>query len=84
MALCLSGAGTVGFAQQPATTIVYGGSGGTEFADVDLPRGSRLMEVHVYAGKYVDAVQALYQLPDGSTWMSPRHGGPGGRPVAAV
>ncbi len=78
LALCLSGAGTVGLAQQPATTIVYGGNGGTEFADVDLPRGSRLMEVHVYTGKYVDAIQALYQLPDGSTWMGPRHGGPGG------
>lgn len=78
MALCLSAAGTVGIAQQPATTIVSGGEGGTNFSDVDLPRGSRMIEVHVYAGKYVDAIQALYLLPDGRRLMSPKYGGPGG------
>jgi hypothetical protein len=64
--------------QDLSTTRVVGGSGGTEFSDPDLPAGARVREVRVFSGKYVDALQMVYILPDGRTAESVRHGGAGG------
>jgi hypothetical protein len=66
------------FAQTPGATQTAGGSGGTAFSDIDVPQGARVLEVHVYSGRYVDAVQMQYALPDGRVVTGPRHGGPGG------
>jgi hypothetical protein len=65
--------------QDLSTTRIVGGNGGTEFSDPDLPAGARVQEVRVFSGKYVDALQMVYILPDGRTTESVRHGGPGGR-----
>jgi hypothetical protein len=68
-----------GFGQQPASTSVQGGPGGSPFADPEIPSGARVAEVYVFSGNEVDAVQMLYVLPNGRTMMGPHHGGPGGR-----
>lgn len=65
-------------AQTAGATATAGGSGGTAFSDLDVPQGARVVEVHVYSGRYVDAVQMQYALPDGRVAAGPRHGGPGG------
>ncbi len=66
-------------AQRPALTEVIGGSGGRPFADAQ-PAGARAVEVRVWFGERVDAVQMIYALPDGRTVAGPRHGGGGGNP----
>jgi hypothetical protein len=71
-----------GFAQQPTSTSIVGGRGGTQFSDTEIPPGVRVLEVHVFSGDFVDAVQMLYALADGRTLLSRRHGGPGGQPSA--
>jgi hypothetical protein len=68
-----------GFAQQPVPTRVLGGQGGIQFSDMEFPPGGRVLEVHVFCGEFVDAVQLLYILPDGQTLLGPRHGGSGGQ-----
>ena len=73
------GTSRFGFSQQPATTNIAGGQGGFLFADTEIPSGSRVIEVHVFSGKFVDAVQMAYRLPDGRILMGPKHGGPGGQ-----
>ncbi|MBN2337078.1 MAG: hypothetical protein JXP48_00950 [Acidobacteria bacterium] len=65
-------------AQSAGATQTAGGSGGAAFSDLDVPQGARVLEVHVYSGRYVDAVQMQYVLPDGRVVTGPRHGGPGG------
>jgi hypothetical protein len=69
----------LGFSQQPAATIIAGGPGGTPFSDTQIPYGVRILEVHIFAAKYVDAVQLQYELPNGQILMGPKHGGSGGR-----
>jgi len=73
--LCLN---WIAFSQQPQSTDVYGGRGGSSFADAQMPDDARILEVVVAAGKYVDSVQMVYLLPDGRTSRSARHGGSGG------
>jgi hypothetical protein len=68
------------FGQEPTATDVAGGRGGSDFADTELRSGGRILEVQIFSGELVDAVQLLYELPDGRTAMGQRHGGPGGRP----
>lgn len=68
-----------GFSQQPASTIVTGGQGGFPFTDTEIPSGSRIAEVHIFSGKYIDAVQIAYRLPNGRVLMGPKHGGQGGQ-----
>jgi hypothetical protein len=75
----LIGTGLMGFAQRPGETVISGGQGGFEFADRDIPSGSRVLEIHVFSGKYVDAIQMTYVLPDSREMMGPRYGGNGGR-----
>src|SRR5690606_9809878 len=65
-------------AQTAGATATAGGSGGSAFSDLDVPQEARVVEVHVYSGRYVDAVQMQYALPDGRVAAGPRHGGPGG------
>jgi hypothetical protein len=65
--------------RQIEQTPIAGGRGGSEFSDRDLPPGARISEVRVRASERVDAIQAIYLLPDGRTIEGPRHGGWGGR-----
>jgi hypothetical protein len=78
LAVCIAGIVPFGFGQQPALTSVVGGGGGTPFTDGEIPSGSRVAEVHIFSGDFVDAVQMQYILPDGRKAMGPRHGGSGG------
>jgi hypothetical protein len=59
-------------------TKVAGGSGGTAFLDSEIPYGARITEIRIQAGKYIDGIQVLYTLPDGTTVEGPFHGGRGG------
>jgi hypothetical protein len=71
--------GMLGFTQQLDTTNVIGGGGGDEFFDFQPPAGTRVAEVRVRSGETIDAVQMVYELPNGRTVMGSRHGGTGGR-----
>jgi hypothetical protein len=79
MALTLLGVGPLGFGQQPTATAIYGGQGGSPFSDLEIPAGARVNEVYVFSGDFVDAVQMSYMLPNGSSLLGQRHGGPGGQ-----
>lgn len=68
------------FTQESTPTSVAGGGGGSSFADTGFPSGGRVAEVSVWSGDVVDSVQIAYELPDGRTVASARHGGPGGQP----
>ncbi len=74
--LCLV---SISFGQEPAQTEIAGGRGGNPFSDSDFRSGNRVLEVHIFSGERVDAVQVLYQQADGRTVLGPRHGGSGGR-----
>lgn len=65
-------------AQQAPVTEVVGGSGGHEFLDQEPEPGTRVVEVQVRSGEYVDSVQLVYMLRDGRTVVGPQHGGDGG------
>jgi Jacalin-like lectin domain len=55
-----------------------GGGGGEEFADDALPPGSKVVEVRVRGKQRIDAVQIVYETPDGARHSFPPHGGQGG------
>lgn len=78
LAAAFSGMSLPVIAQQPAATAVYGGRGGNSFSDIEIPAEARILDVAVFSGDYVDAVQITYILPDGRTISSARHGGGGG------
>jgi hypothetical protein len=59
-------------------TNLAGGSGGDEFTDTQIPAGSRISEIRIRSGRYIDAIQAVYTLTDGSVFEGPWHGGRGG------
>jgi hypothetical protein len=67
----------VAVVQQQGQTSLAGGSGGNEFID-DAPPGSRIVEVLVRGGNFVDSVQMIYDLPGGRLQEAARHGGSGG------
>jgi hypothetical protein len=46
--------------------------------DKEIPFGARIMEIRVQGGRYIDGIQAIYALPDGSVFEAPYHGGTGG------
>ena len=71
--------GLLGFGQQALSTDIVGGRGGRQFADLDIPTGAKVTEVHIRSGDHVDSVQLLYTLADGNTQMGTRHGGSGGQ-----
>jgi len=75
----IAGMAAAATAQQPATSAIAGGRGGTAFGDLNVPGPSRVLEVRVFSGDEVDSVQMIYGLPDGRMLEGPRHGGPGGR-----
>jgi hypothetical protein len=66
---------------QISQTSLAGGRGGSEFADRDIPSGASIVEVNVWAGERIDAVQMVYMLPDGRSQEGARHGGTGGNAV---
>jgi hypothetical protein len=57
----------------------FGGTGGAPFSD-DLTEICRLTQVTVSHGLYVDAIQCVWELPDGRLLTGQRHGGKGGNP----
>jgi hypothetical protein len=66
--------------RQAGQTEVFGGRGGSPFADEEIPRGARVTGIRVQSAERVDGIQVLYALPNGSTVEGPYHGGRGGRP----
>jgi len=64
--------------QVAGQTNIAGGSGGDAFSDMQIPAGSRISEVRTSTGRFVDGIQAVYTLPDGSVFEGPWHGGRGG------
>jgi predicted RNA-binding protein Jag len=74
-----AGAGAQFLQGQLLQTQMAGGGGGREFADQDLPPGTRLAEIRIRAGDAIDAIQAIYATTDGRYIESSPHGGSGGR-----
>jgi hypothetical protein len=70
--------GSWAVAQQIPATEIVGGPGGQSFSDPEPERGTRVVEVQVRSGEYVDSVQLVYMMSDGRTVMGPLHGGEGG------
>jgi hypothetical protein len=64
--------------QMAGQTRIAGGSGGKVFSDLEIPLDARIAEVRIHAGRYVDGIQAVYRLRDGSLLEAPFHGGRGG------
>ncbi len=52
-----------------------GGLGGKDFGTFTLPEGARISAVRLATGNFVDAIQFVYTLPDGTQGESPRFGG---------
>jgi hypothetical protein len=65
------------FSQSRNTTEIVGGGGGSEFYDSEN-RGINVVEVRVWAGEMVDAVQMIFE-DNGRRISAPKHGGGGGR-----
>jgi hypothetical protein len=59
-------------------TNIAGGSGGNGFLDSEIPVGARITEIRLHTGKFIDGIQAVFLLPDGSIIEGPFHGGSGG------
>jgi hypothetical protein len=57
-----------------------GGPGGSPFADRPPAPDALIAAVMVRSGNWIDAVQILYQTPDGNRTPSAPHGGTGGGP----
>jgi hypothetical protein len=60
-------------------TRLAGGRGGSAFLDRDIPPAARIVEVRVQSGDRIDAIQAVYALPDGRYFEAGRYGGSGGQ-----
>lgn len=56
-----------------------GGGGGHPFSDDALPPSSRVVEVRIRHGKYIDAVQIIHETSVGAVHPMPMHGGDGGK-----
>jgi len=72
-------ASLAGFGQSPFTTEIAGGEGGRPFTESDIPRDARILEIRIFSGDLVDAVQAVYMLADGRVVESSRYGGSKGQ-----
>jgi hypothetical protein len=68
--------------QETTQTSIFGGKGGAAFSDTEFQSGARIVEVRVYSGNYIDAVQLGYEYADGRTVSGPRRGGSAGREAA--
>ena len=58
-------------------SLEYGGEGGDSFSD-QLPDGSRICEVLIRHGEYVDGIRISWETADGTRVDGPYHGGGGG------
>lgn len=58
----------------------FGGPGGQYFQDPAVGAGTRVSELRVRSGAWIDAVQLVYAGPDGQEYPLVRHGGNGGTP----
>ncbi|MGZ5075580.1 MAG: jacalin-like lectin [Methylobacter sp.] len=76
LAISLGIAGVV-FACPFVPSQQYGGSGGSAFSD-DLTQASQLVQLSIWSGQYVDAIQATWSKPGGGTFTGAKHGGGGG------
>ncbi len=56
---------------------VYGGNGGTGFEDY-VPPDSRICEIRVRSGDWINQVQVVYKTQNGPIIEAPPHGGNGG------
>lgn len=56
-----------------------GGSGGSAFSDSEIPFRSRISEIRIRCGAFIDSIQAIYTLQEGTLFEGPVHGGSGGR-----
>jgi hypothetical protein len=66
--------------EKPASTIVTGRHRGDQFSDEKIPSRGRVSDVYIFSdSNHICAVQMQFVFPDGHTWLSPRHGGPGGQ-----
>lgn len=55
-----------------------GGKGGNAFADYVVPENGRVSAVHIYADRYIDAIQLEYATETGERALLPKIGGLGG------
>lgn len=55
-----------------------GGKGGNAFADYMAPENGRIAAVHIYADRYIDAIQLEYETENGEHALLPKIGGLGG------
>ncbi len=61
----------------------YGGDGGSPFDDRLSATGDiiGIASITIRSGSFVDSIQVVYDLADGSTYSAPQHGGNGGSEV---
>jgi hypothetical protein len=55
-----------------------GGPGGDAFIDDAIPKNSRVSEIHIHAGEYIDAVRLVHENSRGEILELRKNGGPGG------
>lgn len=55
-----------------------GGRGGVEFIDAAFPPNSRVYEVQIRSGAFIDSIQIIHKTPQGVEHAFPKHGGEGG------
>ena len=70
------------FKQQLVKSQHYGGTGGMSFDDIlchSSPPIIGIKEIWIHHGDQVESLKAMYMLADGSTLVSNKHGGSGGR-----
>lgn len=56
-----------------------GGLGGNRFYDSNIPSNSRVREVVVRNGSWIDAIQIIHEIPGRGSMRFRSHGGEGGR-----
>lgn len=57
---------------------------GTPFEDTAIPAGAHISAIRIWEGTYIDAVQIVYTLSDGSIQYGTKHGGSGGTMIEFV
>jgi hypothetical protein len=63
-----------------AQTAMAGGNGGNPFMDERPDQDARITEIRVFAGIFIDGIQAVYALPNGRLFEGAVHGNRGGAP----
>lgn len=57
-----------------------GGAGGEPFVDDAIPKNSRVYEIQVFAGDFIDAIRLVHENNRSELLELRKHGGPGGQP----